>query len=106
MIRRPPRSTLFPYTTLFRSCGEARAKLAAQLNGGDLVDGGAPWCYSGPCLPYHEEVESAKPGTARGRLRGAAGAAPGRPPRPAGGFPEPRAPRLSMPRPVTVSPAD
>src|SRR2546427_8099918 len=24
MIRRPPRSTLFPYTTLFRSLGEAR----------------------------------------------------------------------------------
>src|SRR2546427_3073356 len=23
MIRRPPRSTLFPYTTLFRSCDEA-----------------------------------------------------------------------------------
>src|SRR5256885_14896638 len=23
MIRRPPRSTLFPYTTLFRSCGRA-----------------------------------------------------------------------------------
>src|SRR2546429_4389814 len=23
MIRRPPRSTLFPYTTLFRSCAEA-----------------------------------------------------------------------------------
>src|SRR5438034_11266998 len=23
MIRRPPRSTLFPYTTLFRSCGTA-----------------------------------------------------------------------------------
>src|SRR5687768_18323929 len=23
MIRRPPRSTLFPYTTLFRSCGPA-----------------------------------------------------------------------------------
>src|SRR5438067_6926822 len=23
MIRRPPRSTLFPYTTLFRSCGVA-----------------------------------------------------------------------------------
>src|SRR2546422_5858382 len=28
MIRRPPRSTLFPYTTLFRSrTGEARARL-------------------------------------------------------------------------------
>src|SRR5947199_7067988 len=25
MIRRPPRSTLFPYTTLFRSCHLARA---------------------------------------------------------------------------------
>src|SRR2546430_15892010 len=24
MIRRPPRSTLFPYTTLFRSCGPQR----------------------------------------------------------------------------------
>src|SRR5688572_32447529 len=24
MIRRPPRSTLFPYTTLFRSCGSSR----------------------------------------------------------------------------------
>src|SRR2546425_8921576 len=26
MIRRPPRSTLFPYTTLFRSRQEARAR--------------------------------------------------------------------------------
>src|SRR5689334_24101860 len=26
MIRRPPRSTLFPYTTLFRSCGADRIK--------------------------------------------------------------------------------
>src|SRR3712207_8353457 len=25
MIRRPPRSTLFPYTTLFRSCGPLEA---------------------------------------------------------------------------------
>src|SRR3712207_6926452 len=25
MIRRPPRSTLFPYTTLFRSSGQAKA---------------------------------------------------------------------------------
>src|SRR3712207_8016180 len=27
MIRRPPRSTLFPYTTLFRSCAEARGRI-------------------------------------------------------------------------------
>src|SRR5688572_32502087 len=26
MIRRPPRSTLFPYTTLFRSCGRRRTR--------------------------------------------------------------------------------
>src|SRR5690349_23488969 len=30
MIRRPPRSTLFPYTTLFRSCGP----MIAVLEGG------------------------------------------------------------------------
>src|SRR2546430_5891307 len=28
MIRRPPRSTLFPYTTLFRSCGTAKSFLS------------------------------------------------------------------------------
>src|SRR2546430_6939022 len=26
MIRRPPRSTLFPYTTLFRSCGRGNLR--------------------------------------------------------------------------------
>src|SRR3989449_3824237 len=31
MIRRPPRSTLFPYTTLFRSPGRARPDRAASL---------------------------------------------------------------------------
>src|SRR5260370_27802201 len=32
MIRRPPRSTLFPYTTLFRSDGDgARQRLAARV---------------------------------------------------------------------------
>src|SRR3989454_7718315 len=30
MIRRPPRSTLFPYTTLFRSRGRPISKLAAE----------------------------------------------------------------------------
>src|SRR5256886_14936861 len=30
MIRRPPRSTLFPYTTLFRSPFEALVKLGAE----------------------------------------------------------------------------
>src|SRR2546426_12448078 len=31
MIRRPPRSTLFPYTTLFRSQQQVRAQLALSL---------------------------------------------------------------------------
>src|SRR5256885_17262937 len=30
MIRRPPRSTLFPYTTLFRSVQDARPRPAAE----------------------------------------------------------------------------
>src|SRR3712207_8471258 len=36
MIRRPPRSTLFPYTTLFRSRVDAGAD-AAALGRGDLL---------------------------------------------------------------------
>src|SRR3712207_7350110 len=34
MIRRPPRSTLFPYTTLFRSVGDVRGD---RMGGGQLV---------------------------------------------------------------------
>src|SRR2546425_9206814 len=32
MIRRPPRSTLFPYTTLFRSHADARRRRAVHNN--------------------------------------------------------------------------
>src|SRR5256885_5526264 len=39
MIRRPPRSTLFPYTTLFRSPGNA------------LMDG---WCQTHTGQPYDD----------------------------------------------------
>src|SRR5437667_9074575 len=34
MIRRPPRSTLFPYTTLFRSGGAARGDAGTDRHGG------------------------------------------------------------------------
>src|SRR2546426_3009871 len=46
MIRRPPRSTLFPYTTLFRS-----------LAGDNIVSASEnmPW-YSGPTLLGHLET--------------------------------------------------
>src|SRR3712207_8127014 len=37
MIRRPPRSTLFPYTTLFRSELENRMKRAVIMADGKLV---------------------------------------------------------------------
>src|SRR3989454_8628948 len=50
MIRRPPRSTLFPYTTLFRSLEHRRVRLlgrdaepgrqAAAERGDDVVGGG------------------------------------------------------------------
>src|SRR5437870_9614632 len=36
MIRRPPRSTLFPYTTLFRSGGDHRG-VEAVGDGGELL---------------------------------------------------------------------
>src|SRR2546430_11294454 len=48
MIRRPPRSTLFPYTTLFRSPGAARAS----------GPGGLPHGRSGRYAYGHQPVQS------------------------------------------------
>src|SRR2546430_8733258 len=45
MIRRPPRSTLFPYTTLFRSC--AVSVTTHQERGGEIeVNRDGSWCQS------------------------------------------------------------
>src|SRR3712207_9068800 len=41
MIRRPPRSTLFPYTTLFRSEGEVGQGVAAEDEQGGQDEQGA-----------------------------------------------------------------
>src|SRR5688572_32302099 len=38
MIRRPPRSTLFPYTTLFRSVCANEAELAADADDGPATE--------------------------------------------------------------------
>src|SRR5258708_22148935 len=42
MIRRPPRSTLFPYTTLFRSLHAAAAPSNAPIRSLPAVPGSAP----------------------------------------------------------------
>src|SRR2546430_11740722 len=53
MIRRPPRSTLFPYTTLFRSVGEAARpgagdpRLAASRPTADSLGDPAGECHAG-----------------------------------------------------------
>src|SRR2546430_11443174 len=45
MIRRPPRSTLFPYTTLFRSCAQKHIlETAASLSSHVDLSNGAPSC--------------------------------------------------------------
>src|SRR3712207_7738323 len=55
MIRRPPRSTLFPYTTLFRSAAARGAGAAADRAGaGRAADdggGGADPARAAGCLP-------------------------------------------------------
>src|SRR2546430_3815181 len=45
MIRRPPRSTLFPYTTLFRSTHALEVVLAYRL--GDVLERGASGSFQG-----------------------------------------------------------
>src|SRR5688572_31373085 len=60
MIRRPPRSTLFPYTTLFRSAGDRpgqRAVAARRGEGRVRVRGGRPRPLPGP-HPRSEEHTS------------------------------------------------
>src|SRR3712207_8402548 len=44
MIRRPPRSTLFPYTTLFRSAGRAHAavRTLVEMRADDVALGSLP----------------------------------------------------------------
>src|SRR2546422_8975081 len=61
MIRRPPRSTLFPYTTLFRSHEEAPARAAGELPSqlvGDVIrdDDGARRQISPQRLKFVTEI--------------------------------------------------
>src|SRR3712207_8330882 len=61
MIRRPPRSTLFPYTTLFRSTilGHLGIDPPEQMTGQNLMaffDGGEPEARDHFTLGYHDHV--------------------------------------------------
>src|SRR3712207_7429391 len=69
MIRRPPRSTLFPYTTLFRSSRRAERSFGADQQGGrhaagfgharrDAQAGGGPRLRGRPGRPRSEEHTS------------------------------------------------
>src|SRR3712207_8337397 len=49
MIRRPPRSTLFPYTTLFRSQGGGQGKLIPCSTSGSTSPGGSSSPPGSPC---------------------------------------------------------
>src|SRR2546426_2385707 len=55
MIRRPPRSTLFPYTTLFRSSRDAVKGAADTYQGRGLI-----------ADPIHQYILYTRPGAIRG----------------------------------------
>src|SRR3712207_1545054 len=85
MIRRPPRSTLFPYTTLFRSAGDHRARGCGRA----------------------ARRQACPPGAVRGDRRGLDGGGPRRAGRRRGRRPgrEPDRRRAGGRRPVTAAPA-
>src|SRR5690606_34771397 len=57
MLRRPPRSTLFPYTTLFRSRGVRGARDLARLAGGG-VRGPQPTAVRDPVAPRGQALRA------------------------------------------------
>src|SRR3712207_8587689 len=62
MIRRPPRSTLFPYTTLFRSRSKPRCDLPRVLNELSVTNSGPIDLEAGfgPCA-VHRQPEFQSP---------------------------------------------
>src|SRR3712207_7466975 len=69
MIRRPPRSTLFPYTTLFRSCGTSDMKSGDAVMLRLAATFGVPGAEPAHDLTFvfydNEEVEAVKNGLGR-----------------------------------------
>src|SRR3712207_8582802 len=71
MIRRPPRSTLFPYTTLFRSGGDTAPAVFLQCGDpnqlGDTADRGGVHPRAGG-LPFEPGAERARAAQAAAKL--------------------------------------
>src|SRR5256885_3254071 len=57
MIRRPPRSTLFPYTTLFRSCCTPRGSRPASRSSSCASRGS---CWSRPRARWRSEEHTSE----------------------------------------------
>src|SRR2546430_12749318 len=78
MIRRPPRSTLFPYTTLFRSrevkrsalVGKPAAELFALINDIESYPQFLPWCTHARVQSRSQQEIVATLGIRRGALYG------------------------------------
>src|SRR5260370_3099102 len=60
MIRRPPRSTLFPYTTLFRSCTTACATRTGGCSTSASAIGLRPSGSASPCSPPRSEEHTSE----------------------------------------------
>src|SRR5256884_2454007 len=58
MIRRPPRSTLFPYTTLFRSCLLSRNMPARERRRYPILTSNPARCSVMPCLNLRSDPVS------------------------------------------------
>src|SRR3989442_3764019 len=74
MIRRPPRSTLFPYTTLFRSAGASRsgkslAGTAVMVRGGRKGGQGGRHDGAPACFQDAPSRQSFLPSASRWRRR-------------------------------------
>src|SRR2546421_11842337 len=69
MIRRPPRSTLFPYTTLFRSKNRSAASI--WMPRGTTSSGKAKMMQPKPIADRHFEIEFLEPGLAAFDFTGA-----------------------------------
>src|SRR3712207_9300345 len=58
MIRRPPRSTLFPYTTLFRSCSDWSNVVGQNADAYLQIKNTVPHLYNTDYYPVHPPKSS------------------------------------------------